>query len=137
MLLVMYGVDIRCFMVIILFILWDGMLLVFRQKTMLLRWRHIQLFQQQLILQTLRDRLMKLLLFMTGIWKLTQQILSSINGLSGFLFRCLRKDLLTRKKCQLTGVHHVRQVLLTKKLLTDVVKDVEQKLQRRTLSSGC
>ena len=37
MLLVMYGVDIRCFMVIILFILWDGMLLVFRQKTMLLR----------------------------------------------------------------------------------------------------
>ena len=31
------GYVIRCFMVIILFILWDGMLLVSRQKIMLLR----------------------------------------------------------------------------------------------------
>ena len=35
---------------------------------------------------------------MIGIWKSIQLILSSISGHSGFLFRCLRKDLLIEKE---------------------------------------
>ena len=41
---------------------------------------------------------------------------TSTSGHSGFSFRCSKKDLLIRSRCQLTGVLHVKQVLQTKKL---------------------
>ena len=50
----------------------------------------------------------------------------SINGHSGFLSRCLKKVLLTKKKCQLTGAHLVKQDLQTKKLLVANVNVVAQ-----------
>ncbi len=55
------------------------------------------------------------LLFMTGIWKSTQPILSFTSGLSGSSCKCSRQVWHTRRKCRSTGVRPVRQVWRTKK----------------------
>ncbi|BAM24058.1 conserved hypothetical protein [Streptococcus intermedius JTH08] len=86
------------------FIQWGGMLLDFQQNNTQWIQEMTQLNLQLKTLPTLNVKSIALVSHMIGIAKLTQQILTTISGRSGFLQNCMKKVWHTKLKCQLTGL---------------------------------